>query len=381
MKTLVRTIALITVISLGSVCFCQGSEKTIDKVREKTAMLLAKAQRAKEKVNEKVEKAELENALRALQEQKINLDKNQEEVRRQLAEIEMQRAEILETAPTVPVPAMEKMRGLLLSSGRVGQSTDISVVITSEDEQPESIAQLTEDMGIMARIFDKQVLEIPVPKQRGMGFGDMNLYMYTGARQQNRTRGIYITDFGALFQMEVDFPLKPEPDEDDEDMEEKAEVPDIWERTKSELKGWYQGPSPEPEIKRVRRKAAFDESKVEELKEKIIKSLKYASNMDDADTDYDIIVSVTSKVPRGSEARRDIRILNRYVGGQTRGGGGGGGYGGGAGYGLGFAGGFAEEPSPITGMTIIVNKGDVDEFAEGEMDYEEFLENVEIFEY
>jgi len=353
MKTLVRTIALIAVISLSCVCLSGETEKS------------------KEKVKETEKAAKLEDALKTLEQQKEVLERSQEQLERELMELGRQ-VEI-----TMPTPGTltqtPKMSGIALLSGRAADSADISIIITSKDDQPESISQVTEDMGIMARILDKQVLEIPRPQPRQTTFGDRSFYyVQTVSAESSRTRGIYISGYGALFLMDVDFPLKPEPKTEEKE-EKKAEVPDMWERTKGELKGWYQGPGAvEPDIVRVKRKAAFDKSKVEELKEKIINSLKYASNIRGLEPGDDIIVSVKSIGLQGSETRRDIRILNRQSGAQSGGGGFGGGYGGA------FA---EEEPEPITGMTIIVNKGDVDKFAEGDMDYEKFCEDVEIIEY
>ncbi len=364
MKKLVRTIALITVISLGSVCFCQEAETTKEKVKIK--------EKAKEKVKVKTE--ELEVALQDLERQKEELERNEEELQRQLMELDRQ---VIETAPTpgtVPMPSQTRASGIFLSKGRGGPSADISVVITSEDEKPESISQLTEDMGIMARILDKQVLEIPVPKRRTAGFGDVSLYPYTGASQQNQTKGIYISDFGALFLMDVDFPLKAEPKAEEKE-EEKTEASDIWEQTKDELTGRIQRFGPvAPEIKRDEKRVAFDADKVKELKEKIIKSLKYASNIRGLESGDDIIVCVKSTSGQGRGRIREIKIYGSQIGAQTSGGG--------AFGGVGYGGAFAEEEGNlITGMTIIVDKDDVDEFAEGDMDYDEFCEEVEIIEY
>jgi len=365
MKTLVRTIALIAVISLSCACFSGEPEENAERARLEAQKLLQKQQEN--------EQAKLQETLRDLTRQREELERNQEQLRRQLMELDRQVEVTMPTPATPPVPAATRTSGIVLASRRAGDSADISVVITSKDGQPESISQVTEDMGIMARILDKQVLEIPRPQPRQTTFGDMSFYyVQTGAAQSNQTRGIYISGYGALFLMDVDFPLKPEPKTEEKE-EKKAEVPDMWERTKGELKGWYQGPGAvEPDIVRVKRKAAFDKSKVEELKEKIINSLKYASNIRGLEPGDDIIVSVKSIGLQGSETRRDIRILNRQSGAQSGGGGFGGGYGGA------FA---EEEPEPITGMTIIVNKGDVDKFAEGDMDYEKFCEDVEIIEY
>jgi len=370
MKTLVKTIALITVISLGCVCFSEEDEITREKekVKEKTAKLLEEAQRNKEE--EKT--AKLEDSLKALERQKEALKRYQKQLQRQLTELDRQVEAVIPTPGTLPAPAGTKMSGIFLSKGQGGQSADISVVITSEDDQPESISQVTEDMGIMARILDKQVLEIPIPKQRTAGFGDVSLYMYTGVTL-NRTRGIYISDYGALFLMDVDFPLLPEPKVEEKE-EKKADSGDVWKQTKDELTGRYQEIGPgERGIESYKHKSSFNEAKVKELKEKIIKALKYASNIRSLEPDETIIVTVKGVSNRGGETIREINILGHRFGRGT-----------GGGYGGGFAGGgFDEETesSPTTGMTIIVEKRDVDSFAEGELDYEEFLEDVEIFEY
>jgi len=372
MKTLFRTIALIAVISLSCVCFSEESK-------------------------EKDKAAKLESALHTLQIQKEELDRNQEELRRQLMELNRQSDEVQPIVPQMSLlpqtARTTRTSGIVLSSGQAGDSADISVVITSEDGQPERISQVTEDMGIMARILDKQVLEMPAPQPKQMTFGDRSFYyLRSEAPGEKTTRGIYISGYGALFLMEVDFPLRPQVKVEEKE-EKKADVGDIWEQTKDELTGRYRRFGPEErEIKRDRRKAVFDESKVKELKEKIIKALKYASNIRGLEPDEKIIVAVKSVIHQGRGTIREINILGRQFGVQTGGGGGfGGGYDGGGGggyagggYGGAFVGGgFSEEKElkSITGMTIIVEKGDVDSFAEGELDYGEFCEDVEIFEY
>ncbi len=357
MKTLGRTIALIAVISLSCVCFSQEPEKS--------------------KVKEKVKAAKLEDALHALEQQKEVLKRNEEQLTRQLMELDRQVVETLPTPGITQMPITEKTSGIALASGRAGDSADISVVITSEDDQPESILQVTEDMGIMARILDKQVLEIPRPQSRQTTFGDRSFhYVQTVASQQNRTRGIYISGYGALFLMDIDFPLKPEPKTEEKE-EKKADVGDIWEQTKGELMGRHWGSGLiEMEVKEDKQKVAFDEDKIKELKEKIIKALKYASNIRGLEPGDDIIVAVKSTIQQDRGRIREINIYGSRIGMQT------------SGISVvgktsAMAGGSAEEKEPdlITGVTIIVSKDDVNSFAEGDVDYEEFCEDVEIFEY
>jgi len=359
MKTLVRTIALIAVISLGCICLSGEPEKI------------------KEKVKDERKAAKLEDALHALEQQKEVLKRNEEQLTRQLMELGRQ-VEVTMPIPAIPpVPAATRTSGIVLTSGLAGDSADISIIITSEDDQPESISQVTEDMGIMARILDKQVLEIPRPQPRQTTFGDRSFYyVQTGASQQNRTRGIYISGYGALFLMDIDFPLKPELKAEEKE-EKKAEVGDIWEQTKDELTGMFQGFGPdEPETKRDKQKVAFDEDKVKELKEKIIKALKYASNIRGLEPGDDIIVAVKSTIQQDRGRIREINIYGSRIGMQTSGISA-------VGKTSAMAGGFAEEKEPdlITGMTIMVSKDDVDSLAEGDVNYDEFLKDVEIFEY
>ncbi len=348
MKTLFRTIALIAVISLSCVCFSEESK-------------------------EKEKGAKLAETLRDLTKQKEELDRNQEELKRQLMELNRQSDEIQPIVPQMSLLRQTaRTSGIVLSSGRPSDIADISIVITSEDGQPERIAQVTEDMGIMARILDKQVLEMPAPQPKPLTYGDRSFYyLRSEAPGEKMTRGIYISGYGALFLMEVDFPLRPQVKVEEKE-EKKADVGDIWEQTKGELTGRYQGTDPsEREIKSDKQKVAFNEAKVKELKEEIIKALKYSSNIRCLEPGDNIIVAVKSVIYQGGETIREINILGHRFGRGT--GGGMGGYGGG----------FVEEKesSSITGMTIMVEKGDVDSFAEGELDYEEFCEDVEIFEY
>ena len=306
------------------------------------------------------------------------------------------------------------------------------LVIPDSDVKPEDLDAITQDLLVMSHIFDERFKEPRTIKGVFTDFGDFF------GRDNRSTEAIYMQGYGVVFLMEVNFafssPLKPEEQEDEETAEQ---VDPTWQRAREQI---FSPRAPRPGMPGFSGQGPglveFDQ-----LKGELIETLKHAANIRNLRPDEWIIVTVIgqgrqpgefyedyyrSAAPR-SRTSRDRRSsggeaeVGAYGGGMVGGmggmaggmggyGGGMGGYGGGmmggmggmgggmggfgggmmggmggmAGYGemMGGMAGYGEMGLPsATVLTIRAKKSDVGDFARGELDFDQFQEMVEIFNY
>ena len=193
-------------------------------------------------------------------------------------------------------------------------------------------------------------------------------------------RSIYLDGYGALFLLNVNFPLLPPPEKPQE-TKEKSETDSAWEEAKQEIYGqhdaWSQvgkafkfsmADGPEQE---------YDEKKVEDLKEGLLEALKNATNIRNLKSDETVTVCVfggvsvapgkaaKTTVKRAPDApgeeqdlvfdadRKNLFMAKRGDGPATRG----------------------------TIMTIRVKKSDADAFAKGKLNLDDFRKKASITTY
>jgi hypothetical protein len=174
-------------------------------------------------------------------------------------------------------------------------------------------------------------------------------------------RNLYLDGYGALFLVNVYFPLVPPAVKTEV---EKPSGDSTWEEAKQELYGG--GPGARPPLAPAEE---FSQDKVNKLKATLLEALKNASNLRGVKSDESITVCVlggTSATPPRAK---------RFARAGTGGGGGGGGYGGS------FT--FSSSGAPPQGtiMTIRVKKTDVDAYAKGKVGLEEFQKRARITTY
>ncbi|KPL24625.1 MAG: hypothetical protein AMJ75_03215 [Phycisphaerae bacterium SM1_79] len=297
------------------------------------------------------------------------------------------------TPPVLPEPTpVARARPRTPSSyrGRVvtpwpmaGQTTRprILVIPAAEIEEKE-LAAIWEDMYVMAHIFDKKAKEPRLIRGVFVDFGEFF------GRDSRSTEAIYLQGFGALFFMEVDLPISAAPKPEQEKAEKTEEDDDpTWQQARDEVflsqartTGSELGLEPE-----------YGPEKVEQLKTELIKALKHAANIRNLKPNEWIILTVVGDAEQPSVAARqrlreelDRRLaqsdMEGYaaVGGY---GGYGGSYGAVAGYGYGMGGFGATSFPSATVLTIRAKKAHVDAFAKGQMDFDEFQQNVVVLTY
>jgi hypothetical protein len=204
----------------------------------------------------------------------------------------------------------EKLWKIAPRAARAAASTR-SLVIPKDSPDAKSISETEEDMSVMARILEKAANDKGRKSEReAMGIG------VVGMSGSSSPRNLYIDGVGALFFLNVNYPLLP-PATKEQAPESKSESDSEWKRTHDELyspqssssdfnfnftpfeSGTYVyspgGPAEE-----------YDEDKVTELKENLTTALKNASHIRRLKGDDTVTVIVTGRNP-GSSARVTAR--------------------------------------------------------------------------
>jgi hypothetical protein len=182
-------------------------------------------------------------------------------------------------------------------------------------------------------------------------------------------RNLFLEGYGALFLLNVNFPLLPPP-EKAQPTKEKSETDSTWEEAKQELYGqsdaWAQvgktlkfsmSPAPQQE---------YDKDKVDDLTESLLEALKNATNIRNLKADESITVCVfggvsvapgktwLKRAPNATDADRDEVLITEPGDGR---------------------------PAYGTIMTIRVKKSDADAFAKGKLNLDDFRKKASITTY
>jgi hypothetical protein len=225
------------------------------------------------------------------------------------------------------------------------------LVIPAEQIETKRLVTIMEDLTVMSRILDKKLGR----SQNDPLFGTLSAL----SDARGGTQCIYLDGYGALFIIKVDFPLTPSVRAQDE--EETEEPTDrVWEETRQEI---LAGPGVIRRRKiRVQpdKEHRYDAEKVEELKRNLIKSLRHAANIRNLEAGEWVIFTVMGEGSLPGEAGGCGRCHQPCEGESEA----------------------ARKGCPLaTVMTIRVDKSDVDAFAAGELDLDEFRETVQIYTY
>jgi len=338
-----------------------------------------------------VSDAEIQAAVE-LQVQKAQLEQSKAEFAAALAQAQISQpaAPVLPTtpAPTVPpesspsVAAVERNIYELtdaFSFGPQAGSSDMVLVIPSEQTSTEELIAINEDMNVMSRLFETNLEQGRITTARSGFFGPrynpFGMYLAGG---RGGIRSMYLQGYGALFLLKVDFPLSPSSDVQQEEKELKKEEQGdpVWQKMRSEI---Y-----EPENVGRRRKTArpeekYDPEKVENLKTTLIKTLKHATNIRSLKQDESVVLTVTGIsgstsakiIAVTSAGENQVLVQERDDNGKmiTR-----------------LVRGTGKELNDIglsspTILVIRVKRSEIDAFAKGELDLDKFRGRVQVLTY
>jgi hypothetical protein len=231
-----------------------------------------------------------------------------------------------------------------------------ALVIRSSESDPKEQPQLEEDLAVMSRILEKAASERSGGQPYGATAMGIDVF-YTPAASP--LRSLYLDGYGALFMLNVGFPLLAPPQA--EGQQEKTEANSDWEDAKQELYGQRGG---------GRAMAApgepYDEERVNRLRDGLLESLKNATNIRGLKPDESITVCVFGGPSSGQPKARSY--VKRSTGSSGA-------------RGAVAVSGWVGSPMRQTIMTIRVKKSDADALAKGAMTPEAFRKRAHIVCY
>lgn len=179
-----------------------------------------------------------------------------------------------------------------------GPNASRTLVVPAPDASAEQVSQIREDLTIMSRVLQKAAS----PENKGgsrfrFDFGDLRL----GGRSD--LDALFVEGYGAVFLLEVDFPLSAPAKEAAKKSDAKEKKDSAWEEARREVAGKGR-PDDLMEDEEFDEEFAgkFDQAKVERLKERVTAALKSAANVRCLNGTDKVVVQVTGRAGRRSHA-------------------------------------------------------------------------------
>jgi len=239
------------------------------------------------------------------------------------------------------------------------------LVIPSAELPADQMATIVEDMKVMSRILEKKTGVEPARHVVFTSAARSLAYRYPSGGG-SPAKAIFLQGHGAVFLLEVGFPLLPPAKKEAKPTSEPADP--TWEQTKRELyhpvsdRIAFALPSPEPE--------QYDAEQVREFERQLFAALKHAANVRHLRPADCIIVVVTGRGGPSFGKAGSVAVATGFVEAIKQSGGG------------------AAAPrlrqlkrSGANVLTIRVKKSDVDAFAKGGLAFDEFRKKAEVYVY
>jgi len=347
-KTLNQTIIVFIVLSLITSTQALAQDVVEEENQEVLETQANEAEIAQRKAEIAAEAAKREEEITAsLQNQ---LEDTQQQMETLLGEVETKQKQIYLGLPKLPKIALPHLQHV--GSGSV-------LVIPSDQMKIENLAEITEDMSIMSRIFNKKLSQTDIQTARGRLLVDLNPYF----RRGNRTpEAIYLEGYGALFLLKVNMLLSAPPAPQQQEQKTQEDTDPVWAQMRRQM---YEPQESRRSRTDDRPEEKYDAEKVETLKTNLIKTLKHATNIRALKSDQLVILTII-----GEGNRPDSNLTQKFYS-----------YGRSTGSRNVFQTVPEVEAEPVmpTVLTICAKKSDIDAFAKGELDYEQFRKRTEIF--
>lgn len=196
-----------------------------------------------------------------------------------------------------PSPAMvatapaEFTNWSFLDSDEETTSSELALVIPDKEMDLATTNQILEDLGIMSRIIEKNVLTPYGVRQAGwreVVIGRYGSPDVVGPRtlfpSGARIKPLYIAGYGATFFIQVDFPLAAPPQKTQEQAAPSQEDP-VWAQTKqSVLESRSTGVASRGRGARATVGQPYNQGKVDGFRKSLIATMKHAANIQALDT-------------------------------------------------------------------------------------------------
>ena len=239
------------------------------------------------------------------------------------------------------------------------------LVIPAQEMEAETFGRIVMDLSIMSRIIEKSIRDAPALYDDMMARELEDMYgseMFgqlddTGLRilrsSKGRPRPMFIGGYGAVFSLQVEFPLVPPPEKPGE--EQTAEPTDqVWAQAQRELLD----PQAAARLQRGAPQAEpYRQEVVEGLKNALMAALKHATNIRDLEAEAWLTILVQGAAPTAQDLPMDVPP-----------------------YGA---------PLPLVGprstartlLTLRARKADIDQYAKGQLDETQFQQRVQVVTY
>jgi len=192
---------------------------------------------------------------------------------------------------------------LQITLPKIGASRAADVLVVPAGQMSiEDLSDATEDMMVMERILQTKLGTAPSTRSAGYtsGYGVYGNWMSMGL-DARALQSVYLQGYGALFTMEVDYPLAPGPETQDEtsEPENQSQEDPLWRQMQmevlhSETAERRQAPSEEG--------PKYSAEKVEALRTNAVETLKHASNIRVLKSDDVVVVTITGIAPAHIES-------------------------------------------------------------------------------
>ncbi len=237
----------------------------------------------------------------------------------------------------------------LSTSSRENQSRVL--VVPMAKTTPEQLASLTEDLDIMAMVFDKKLKDAGIDIERRS-----SLF----APYANRAGVLHLEGYGPIFMLRVNFPLAPPPETESTEGTDGPAGDPLWQQMKYQRNfgdaGWPSMVWGRSDTKVV----PYEAEKVEKLKKTLIEAMAHASNIRNLGPEEKLTITIQGAQPhlgKSDIARTEAVTYRGNVLHRT----------------------WAHGTWSPNVLTIRAAKADIDGFAKGKINSDKFAEKVEVF--
>jgi len=261
------------------------------------------------------------------------------------------------------------------SFGNQAGNSNMILVIPSEQTKTEDLIAINEDMNVMSRIFEKN-LEQDSIASRSMFVYRKDAFLPLIGSGRSEIQSMYLQGYGALFMLKVDFPLTPpsEAQQEQQDTEKQQEGDSVWKQTKQEI---YEPGRVNTRRQPEKQQVKYDPEKVENLKATLMKTLKHATNIRSLKPDESVILTIAgggessgTKITEISVAgKNQILVTEKSADGKSK---------------MRIVNGNSLDDIGLSSQTVLVIRAkrlDIDAFAKGELDLDQFRMRVQMFTY
>lgn len=237
-------------------------------------------------------------------------------------------------------------------------SVELALVVPNKEIDVATAGRMIEDLGIMSRIIEKNVLDRYGIRRAGWrdAFVGRDPSPVVTPRALSSSSGgpkpLYLGGYGATFFIQVDFPLLAPPDKKQEQPPQTQEDP-VWAQTRQSLRE----PRSSGRAPREYAGQPYSQGRVDSLRRSLITMMKHAANIRGLEPAewLTFVVQGTASPSAGPERGATTGTAVPMIG--------------------------SVRPSGRSVMTLRTTKADVDAFAKGQLSQEQFEQRVQTITY